>query len=204
MSLATHTAAGQAAGYLFQPERALYWLAECSAGSSVGIETEDDVVVRLQGGEAIHEQGKHTVQTGHSPFGDRSKDLWNTLAIWLNGISDGEIVPVRTTFYLTTNAVLSDCIVKRLASPDRKLDTIIAELKAAGENPSNAISKHVNEVLANTDNGLRALLSRIKISDGSHATSGQSLRLEFDAMGRSARRSKRLGLRSNPYDVAGE
>jgi hypothetical protein len=177
MSLATHTAAGQAAGYFFQPERALFWLAKCPAGSSVGIETEDDVLVGLLSGDKIREQAKHTVQPGHKPFGDRSKDLWNTLAIWLRGINDGEIVLARSMFYLTTNATLPDCIVKRLANPERKLDNLVNELRVAGESPPDIVAKQVSAVLANSDSALQGLLARITLDDGSNATSGHALRV---------------------------
>jgi len=44
-SLQTHTASGQALGYFFQLERALYWLTKAPADSLIGIETEDDVAV---------------------------------------------------------------------------------------------------------------------------------------------------------------
>lgn len=177
MALATHTAAGQAAGYLFQPERALYWLAACPAGSSVGIETEDDVVVALLGGATFREQEKHTIQPGHEPFGDRSKDLWNTLKIWLQGVNDGEIVLPQSTFYLTTNAILPDCIVKRLGRPNRQLDQLIKDLREAGKDPPETISKLVAAVLANDDQDLKALLDRVRFEDGSNATSGDALRL---------------------------
>lgn len=179
MSLATHTAAGQAAGYLFQPERALYWLAQCPSGSSVGIETEDDVVVGLLNGGKIREQAKHTVRPGHHPFGDRSKDLWNTLAIWLRGIGDGEINLDQSTFYLTTNSVLPDCIVKRLSHPDRKLDCLVSDLRTAGKSPPDAIAKQVSVVLQASDSMLQSLLARVRVADDSNATSAHALRLEI-------------------------
>ena len=87
--MTSHTAPGQAAGYMFQPERALYWLAT-SPALTVGIETEDDVVVHLQNGSSVREQDKSTI-SGRVPFGDRSKDLWNTLGIWVDAASAKQI-----------------------------------------------------------------------------------------------------------------
>ena len=57
----SHSAAGQMAGYLFQPERALYHLATGSRGSVVGIETLDDIAVVSQDGSIKLEQAKHYV-----------------------------------------------------------------------------------------------------------------------------------------------
>src|SRR5688572_9674362 len=140
MSLATHAAPGQLAGYLFQPERAVYWLARAPAGAVIGVETEDDVVVRLQSGAGIHEQQKHSIQPDHAPFGDRSKDLWNTLNLWLEGIRDGEITLASTEFFLTTNKVLRDGIVKRLGTGAATPGQCVADLRAAGTDPPESIA----------------------------------------------------------------
>ena len=73
-----HSAPGPSAGYGYQIERALYWLARSPAGAAVGIETDDDVAVR-NGTKSLLEQDKHSIAAGAEPFGDRSRDLWNTL-----------------------------------------------------------------------------------------------------------------------------
>ena len=83
MSLSDHSAPGSNAGFSFQFERALDWLAISSAGSLVGVETDDDIAVRGADGTQILEQDKHSIQKDAEPFGDRSKDLWNTLRIWI-------------------------------------------------------------------------------------------------------------------------
>lgn len=46
MTLSKHSAPGANAGFNYQFERGLYWLAQSPAGSVIGIETDDDVVVR--------------------------------------------------------------------------------------------------------------------------------------------------------------
>ena len=183
MTLAAHTAAGQAAGYLFQPERALFWLAKCPAGSVVGVETEDDVAVRLLDGSVIHEQQKHSVQPDHSPFGDRSKDLWNTLDIWLGACETGEIDLDRTHLWLTTNKVLPDCLVRRIGLSSRNLDnTCVADLRRAGINPPGALKRVFDHVLAASDQLLKRLLGRIQVADGSQPTSGIALRAEISSL----------------------
>jgi hypothetical protein len=182
MALADHTAAGQAAGYLFQPERALYWLARAPGESTVGVETTDDVVVALRSGGGVQEQTKHGTSNAYVPFQDRGKDLWNTLAIWLRAVRDGEVDLERTEFYLTTNRSLSDCLVKRLGTEPRNISQLVAQLRAAGINPPSTISKVVTEVLAFSDSAIAGLFHRIRVADGSHASSGSALRAQIAAM----------------------
>src|SRR5690242_16257336 len=100
-----HVAPGQAAGYLFQPERALLWLAEAQADSAVGIETDDDIAVQVQNKVTSREQLKHTI-SGKAPFGDHSVDLWKTLLIWLDAADAGEFDLTKCNLYLTTNVVV--------------------------------------------------------------------------------------------------
>ena len=103
--LQKHTASGQALGYFFQLERAMSWLAKSPIGSVVGIETEDDVVVKLLNGESIYEQDKSSTSSTF-PFSINRKDFWNTLNIWLSGLSSGEIRKnLEHSFYMVTNKI---------------------------------------------------------------------------------------------------
>lgn len=54
-----HSAAGQAAGYFYQIERAVARLAEADNSATVALEKEDEVSVRMQDGRMILEQDKH-------------------------------------------------------------------------------------------------------------------------------------------------
>src|ERR1041384_4168710 len=100
MSLEKHSAPGSNAGFSFQFERALLRLAESPAGFIVGIETDDDVAVRSPTGEVILEQSKHSIHEDGQPFGNRSKDLWNTLATWVDALKNGEIPADTTSFFM--------------------------------------------------------------------------------------------------------
>ena len=84
MTLSDHSAPGANAGFSYQFERALYWLARRPAGSRVGIQTDDDVAVRGPDVSRVLEQDKHSIREYGDPFGNRSKDLWNTLEPVLN------------------------------------------------------------------------------------------------------------------------
>lgn len=79
MSLKHHSAPGSIAGFTYQFERALFWLAQSPSGFTIGVETEDDVAIAGADGSQLLEQDKHSIRDTAKPFGDRSKDLWNTL-----------------------------------------------------------------------------------------------------------------------------
>src|SRR3990172_3569811 len=105
MTLTSHSAPGANAGFSYQFERALYWLAQGPAGSVVGVETDDDVAVRGAAASQLLEQDKHSIREDAEPFGDRSKDLWNTLAIWIEALDTKEVADT-TRFLMVTNKVL--------------------------------------------------------------------------------------------------
>ena len=102
MSLATHSAPSTAAAFDYQFERALLWLAKSKSGAIVGVETDDDVAVREEDGKLSLEQAKHSVLPDGEPFGDRRKDLWNTLATWIEAIDSGEIDVKFAKFLMVT------------------------------------------------------------------------------------------------------
>ncbi len=102
----SHTVPGSQAGSMFQPVRALHWLATAPRGATVGVETEDDVTVLLESGgktRKIREQDKTSTQDKSLPYGDKSESLWNTLAIWVNAVKSGEVELEFTQFFLVTN-----------------------------------------------------------------------------------------------------
>ena len=176
MSLENHSAPGPAAGYAFQFERALYWLAQSPSGFAIGIETEDDVAIKHQDGTRTLEQNKHSIQEKAEPFGDRSKDLWNTLSIWLTALEDGELEPGKTRFLMVTNKTLSDCIAKKLsnAKTSEEIDDAINGLKVAAKNPSETIREFAEKVLAvSSEEHLRSIISNCELLD---EASGVSLK----------------------------
>jgi ABC-3C protein len=179
MALEQHSAPGANAGYTYQFERALYWLAKSTAGAVIGIETSDDVAVKEQNGTLVLEQDKHSVRTDAKPFGDRSKDLWNTLAIWINALDSAEISAASTQFLMVTNKVLTDCIAKRISSAQssEQVDTCIEGLEKVGKAPSELISKMVERVLRqDSRETLRSLIKKCEVIDAQNASDGTELR----------------------------
>ncbi|HTI71438.1 MAG TPA: hypothetical protein VMF06_15810, partial [Candidatus Limnocylindria bacterium] len=179
MTSLCHSAAGANAGFNYQFERAFYWLAQSPAGAAIGIETSDDVAVRDVDGTLILEQDKHSIRDGAEPFGDRSKDLWNTLMIWINAVESKQVEIETTTFLLVTNKVLSDCIAKSIGNAKTSADAAkcIAALKSAAKNPPQTIASIVARVLdVNSQPILNALIVRVELADGTTASAGPELR----------------------------
>jgi hypothetical protein len=179
MSLSDHSAPGSNAGFSFQFERALYWLAKSSAGSIVGVETDDDVAVRESDDTQILEQDKHSIQKEGEPFGDRSKDLWNTLAIWIDALDSHEVIAGKTLFLMITNKVLPECLAKQIghAKSDPEIDTCILALETTAAAPPKGIQSQVERVMrpASREN-LRKLIHRCRLADASQGTAGDQLR----------------------------
>jgi hypothetical protein len=148
----THTAVGQLAGYIFQPDRALVLLCSCSTKESVSIELVDDVTIIDELGNITYsEQEKHSVQANGQPFKDRSKDLWNTLMIWIKGVKAGYINLETTKLACVTNKTLdSNSIVVQLANAtdSEEVDLVLNQLKKAAIDPPSGIATIISYVLS--------------------------------------------------------
>lgn len=153
MPLDRHSSPGSNAGFSYQFERALYWLAKSSAGSTVGIETDDDVAVRGSDASQLLEQDKHSIQKDAEPFADRSKDLWNTLAIWVEAVDAKQVALDTATFLMVTNKVLPECLAKQISRAESEADIVacIASLEKSGKNPPQNIT-HQTGIMLLTNN----------------------------------------------------
>jgi hypothetical protein len=179
MSLQKHSAAGASAGFAYQFERALSWLAESPAGSMIGIETDDDVAVARADGSRLLEQDKHSIQEDAKPFGDRSKGLWNTLSTWIGALDSKEVDGETTRFLMVTNNALPDGIAQKIsrAESEADIDDCVAALQSVAKNAPEHIKKLVPRVTRQESRkNLRTLISRCKLADGSKATAGKELR----------------------------
>jgi hypothetical protein len=179
MTLSRHSAPGPAAGFAYQFERALKWLAQKDAGSSIGVETDDDVAVRNSDSTMVLEQDKHSVREAAQPFHDRSHGLWNTLATWIEAIDSGHRSVETTSFLMVTNNAVPECIARRIAraESEKEISACVAELQKVGANPPNHIVRLVQRVLLPKSNGtLRAVIRKIDLSDASDGTATVDLR----------------------------
>ncbi|MBP6782171.1 MAG: hypothetical protein KA152_00155 [Verrucomicrobiales bacterium] len=181
MSLSDHSAPGSNAGFSFQFERALQYLATATAGSLVGVETDDDVAVRRADGTRLLEQDKHSIRENAKPFGDRSKDLWNTLKIWVEAIDSGEVLPEKTLFLMVTNKELPQCIAHKIgaAKSQKEVDACITELETAAISPPEGIQTIVARVLrSESRTNLQKLIKRCRVADSTAETAGDELRVK--------------------------
>ena len=172
-----HTAAGSMAGYLFQPERALYWLAKTPNGAQIGIETEDDIVIKAINEEIIgREQDKHSI-SDNIPFGDNSKDLWNTLGIWCKAVKSNEVNVELCKFHLVTNKVVPEGLAKRLgrAVTDLAAKACLEELRNKSLELPNSLIGIGNQVCQCDDDMLMKLIKNIEVCDSDDGTHGSEL-----------------------------
>lgn len=179
MTLSRHSAPGPAAGFAYQFERALNWLAQKDAGSCIGVETDDDVAVRNSDSTMVLEQDKHSVRESAEPFDDRSHGLWNTLATWIEAIESGHKSVETTSFLMVTNNAVPECIARRIAraESEKEIDACIVELQKVAADPPNHIVKLVQRVLLPKSSGtLRAVIRTIDLSDASDGTASVDLR----------------------------
>lgn len=154
----------------------MHWLAKSQSGSRIGIETCDDVSASHANGSQVLEQDKHSIREDGLPFGDRSKDLWNTLATWMGALVTQEISADNTVFFLVTNKLLPDCLAKKIGAaktPD-EADLCIQGLVEAAKNPPEGIAELCRRVLETKHRPcLKGLVLNVELVDGS---GGESLR----------------------------
>lgn len=177
-NLADHTAAGQALGYFFQLDRALSQIAKAPMGSLIGIETEDDIVVKINNGEKIHEQDKSSV-IGF-PFIPSKPDLWKSLCIWAEGIHSEEINPDVTQFLLVTNQNSSECIAKTIsdAKDTASISGCLDELKKFKLQSNAVTKKYIDKLLSFSDDLLKKLIKNTSLICGDYLT-GDALKKEL-------------------------
>ncbi|WP_239617327.1 ABC-three component system protein [Cohnella mopanensis] len=175
IKLAKNSAPGSMAGYLFQPERALYWLVCSGNGSLIGIETEDDIVRQVKENAELNvrEQAKHSI-TSNIPFGDHSKDLWNTLGIWLSDVATGKVNYNNTQFQMVTNKEIESGLVLELekAKEPDEIKQCISKLRNIAKNTPQGIKAYVDKVISYNDQIIGDLIKQIVVCDRKKGSSG--------------------------------
>jgi len=184
LSVNSHSKPGSFAGFIFQLERALAWLADGSLplDAMVGIETDDDVAVRVPGGLDVREQDKHAVK--RPPFTNGSEQLWQPLLNWLAAAADGTLDLRKTRLFLVTNQRLpDDCLAlsfRPSSSPNsEKVNNLLEQVKAYAQEAreeQSAISILVDKFLSYDVTILRLLLNAVECLDARHGSASSGLR----------------------------
>ena len=105
--MATHNAAGQMLGYLYQVRYALNLLLESNdPGYQISLEKFDDIAFDRDGTPVQLIQVKH--HTTPASLTDASTDLWRTLNVWIDAITNDFSLLDHTDFVIITTSVAPD------------------------------------------------------------------------------------------------
>ncbi|WP_165748439.1 ABC-three component system protein [Cellulophaga sp. Z1A5H] len=162
-------APGQMLGYLFQIERAVFWLSELKTGGFVGIECGDDIVLKknVNGENEIYEQDKSSISS-KLPYSDLSSDLWKTLGIWLDKIKTSSIDIEDCHFFMVSNRKIpTNRLVWKFSNADNEteLDICISLLREIGAKHTGKMTPIISKVLSYKDIELKELIRKIKVFD---------------------------------------
>lgn len=160
-----HSAGASFAGFAFQLDRALQWLASASLGDQVGIESLDDVVLQTSEGGLHIEQDKLSFR--QNPVTDHSANLWKTLGIWIALVKSGECEVSNCQFYLVTNQKVKSGIAATLREIPAKRENkkLIRAIRQVVKGLPTEIAKHAILVCDISDEELQQLLDRVIVVD---------------------------------------
>lgn len=163
----THQAAGPMLGYLYQVRFALYLLLEQeNANFQISIEKFDDVAFSEDGTPKELIQLKHHVT--QASLTDSSTDLWRTLKVWIDTVSEAPNLLDETIFLIITTATAPENTIASYLKKDESRDTGIAynrlkEIAATSENRVN--KKYYEAFTAMDDKLLSQLIDSIYVLD---------------------------------------
>ena len=158
----------QSLGYLYQARYALYLLLLRNEEQDLILEGLDDVVFEEHGNPQELLQLKHHSQA--SSLTDSSPELWKTIRIWSEHVTNGTLNPRLTSLTLITTADASeDSISAKLRSDDsRDCTSALAELINIAQTSGNvSLRSSFNAFLKLNKDQRKALVDSIFILDHS-------------------------------------
>lgn len=180
----SHSAAGNALGYLYQCQWALVELAERGREDpsvELRLEALDDIDFVRDGTPDELLQVKHHM-TPASDLTENNPDLWRSINSWLDTV-DLSVDRIPVLRLLTTARIPGGGALSKLhAGPDRDVPAAVAALEAAASNSrSGTTARWRDAFLAKPPEHRAALVSAIVVHDGApHAGDiDQSLRKAF-------------------------
>ena len=166
-----HQASEQMLGYLYQVRYALALLLENdNSDFQISIEKFDDVAFSKDGIPKQLIQLKHHVQR-QGNLTDGSTDLWRTLKVWIDVISESPDILNGTKFLIVTTAIAPDNTAASFLKKDENRNEEIAyeKLKNICIISENKEHKKYYEAFLKTDEiTLKRLLSQICIIDSAN------------------------------------
>ena len=168
-----HSAAGSAAGYLYQARLALVEAlryAYVDSSIEISVEKFDDVSFEKSGKALELLQTKHHL-TKSGRLTDRSVDLWKTLGTWAKATKTDPSLPGRVRLALVTTAHAPTSSAASYLRPadtgNREPDKAEAILVRAGTSSSNAVViRALAAFQALTPEMREALVAAIEVIDG--------------------------------------
>jgi len=148
IKLNPQSAQGPMLGFIFQIERALWWLSQTGTDGQISIETDDDLVVRLKEDPSlstIYEQDKSAVLSQKNPFSNKSKDLWKTLHIWTKNVQSGLIDLSNSRLLLVTNKQVGSCLMKNILHCKEERATFVSKIDQLLQGGLTSANKEVKE-----------------------------------------------------------
>ena len=160
-----HSAAGSMAGYLFQLDIALLWLAQSPIGAAVGIETLDDVTLKETDGSTRLGQSK--LSYTRNLYANGNPNFWKTLRIWVDLIADDAVELPKTEFLLLSNFPTKSGFVAELKKVGATGDfrSLAKRLKSLASKVSAECKEDAAVIIKSDENVLAALLGRIRVHD---------------------------------------
>src|SRR5258708_20874214 len=119
----SHSAVPSALGYYHQGMYALVTLLKGTDGSSVSVETEDDVV--QHDAITLLNQLKHSLGTP-PPLTLKDDGFWNTIGIWRSGPFDGSV----NFIFVTCASIANGCELAALATPKSDRAALLKAMEA--------------------------------------------------------------------------
>lgn len=169
--MSKHQASEQMLGYLYQVRYALALLLENdNSDFQISIEKFDDVAFSKDGIPKQLIQLKHHVQR-QGNLTDGSTDLWRTLKVWIDVISESPNILNGTKFLIVTTAIAPDNTAASFLKKDenRNEESAYKKLRNICIKSENKEHKKYYEAFLKTDEiVLKRLLSQICIIDGAN------------------------------------
>jgi len=142
--MASHQASEQMIGYLYQVRYALYLLLDNdNTNYQISIEKFDDVAFEENGSPKELIQLKHHVNKGGS-LADNSVDLWRTLKVWIDMVSENDNLLYNSEFFLITTSSAPEKSAAEILSKtdkDRSIVEAYDRLKRITETSENQTNK---------------------------------------------------------------
>ncbi len=167
-------APGTVLGYLYQFERALFWLS-IKEIDFVSIETEDDVVVALENSSIsqIFEQDKHSIGNSN-PFSDKNINLWKTFEIWCNIEKNNRHTEFRL-MYSSNKEYNPKNFIHKLAKRNvdknysiEDIDKLFKEFNKIGNSLTGEAKEHYDRIIRDFDEkSVKRMLSLVMINSDS-------------------------------------